>query len=271
VSTKSPHAMSRAGLELTINDPCVVFALSRESRPFCRDFQPHQHIAGAPCRARTCGPAWLPVVVMETGVGQVRTDRAISWLLGRPKVGDLPYQPKLVVSAGFCGALQDELRTGDVILATDIVDAVSGESWPTTWPGELPPGRWEPPLHHGRIVTVPTLAATAERKRALGNDWHASAVEMEAAALAGLCQQSRVPFGCVRVVLDEAATPLSPRLIALLSASRASPWRMAGALASAPQLLPELLSLAKRSSLAANELGKALGELLTLTLPWMQE
>ena len=111
---------------------------------------------------------------METGVGQARTERPLTWLLGSPKLGNLTYRPKFVVAAGFCGALQDDLRTGDVILATEVVAAATGECWPTTWPGELPPGRWEPPLHRGRFVTVPTLAATAEQKQKLGNQWHAS-------------------------------------------------------------------------------------------------
>src|SRR5438034_1222368 len=112
---------------------------------------------GAPCWARFWGPAWLSVLVLETGVGRARTERALDWLLGRPLLGNVAYRPKVVLSVGFCGGLRDGLRTGDVVLATEVVDE-SGGRWPTTWPGELPAGRWDPPLHRGRLLTAARLA-----------------------------------------------------------------------------------------------------------------
>jgi adenosylhomocysteine nucleosidase len=262
---------ARTGLDLLIDDACVVFALRREAGPFCRDFRPHQTFAGAPCWARFCGPAWLPILALATGVGQARTERALTWLLSRPNLGNIPYRPKLVLAAGFCGALQNGLQTGDIVLATEVLDQSTRAFWSTTWPATTPSGRWEPALHFGRLVTAPHLVAAPEQKRALGKDFNAVAVDMESAALARLCHQAQVPFGCVRVVLDDAATPLSPRLMALLSSARASPWRLALAAATSPALLPELRHLAQRSHLAATQLGKALGELLTLTLPWMHD
>jgi len=254
-----------------MDDVCVVFALRRESRAFCRAFRPRQHFTGAPCWARFCGPPRLSVLAVATGVGRDRTERALTWLLSRPKLENVPYRPKVVLGAGFCGALQDGLRTGDVILANEVVDAATGARWPTTWPGDRPDGVWQLlQLRRDRLLTVPHLAAAEEQKRVLGRDWGPAVVDMESATLARLCQQAEVPFGCLRAVLDEAATPLSPRLIALLSGAQASPWRLAAALASAPNLAPELWHLAKRSRLGADQLGKALGEVLTLTLSWTQ-
>src|SRR5215831_11620071 len=101
--------------QLTFADPCVVFALGREAAPFLREFRPQQRFRGSPCRARFCGPAWLTVLVLETGVG---------------------------------GALRSGLRVGDVVLATEVADA-DGNVWPATWPDPLPPGEWRPPLHRG--------------------------------------------------------------------------------------------------------------------------
>src|SRR5438552_8426931 len=197
--------------DLAFDDPCILFAMRREARPFLREFRPHQRFPGAPCWARFCGPAWLSVLVLETGVGRARTERALDWLLGRPLLGNVAYRPKMVLSAGFCGGLRDGLRTGDVVLATEVVDE-SGGRWPTTWPGELPAGGWDPPLHRGRLLTAARLAGEPDVKRALGLEHDAPAVDMESAALARRCAAAEVPFGCVRVVLDEAATPLSPRL-----------------------------------------------------------
>jgi adenosylhomocysteine nucleosidase len=256
-----------AGQDLSIDDPCVVFAMRRESRPFCRDFRPHLTFRGAPRWAKFCGPAWLRVLAVESGVGSARTEQAAAWLLSGPKVGNLLYRPKMVLAAGFCGALEGSLRTGDLVLATEVIDAASGARWPTTWPGQLPPGPWQPPLHRGPLVTVPRLAATPEQKQSLAATWGALAVDMESAALARLCQQAAVPFGCLRVVVDEANAPLSPRLVTLFSSARVSPFRLAAALISNPSLVKALRHLAKSSAHAADQLAKALGEVLTLSLP----
>ena len=262
---------SRSGLEIRLDDACIVFALRQERRPFCREFPPQQRFPGAPCWAKFCGPAWLPVLAVETGVGPAASEQSLAWLLNKPQFNQVPYRPKLVLAAGFCGALQEGLRTGDLVLATEVADAASGAIWQTTWPAELPGGTWDPPLRRGPVVTAPQLAATAEKKQALGRDFDALAVDMESATIAPLCHQAGVPFGCLRVVLDELETPLSPRLVSLLSAGRVSPWRLSAGVLAQPWLVAELWGLAKRSRFAGRQLGRALGELLTLTLPWLKD
>ena len=114
--------------ELSFDDPCVLFALRRESQGFLRDFHPQQHFPGAPCRARFCGPEWLSVLVLETGVGPRAALPALEWLLDGPVLGKVPYRPRVVISAGFAGALREDLRVGDVILATEVVDVDGGKS-----------------------------------------------------------------------------------------------------------------------------------------------
>src|SRR5262249_55544315 len=107
---------------ITFTDPCLLFALGRESAPFLREFRPQQRFPGAPCRARFCGPSWLTVLVAETGIGATRTQNALDWLLAGPLLENVPYRPRLVLSAGFSGALQEAYQIGDLILATEVVD-----------------------------------------------------------------------------------------------------------------------------------------------------
>jgi adenosylhomocysteine nucleosidase len=252
---------------LRLDDPCVLFALRRERGPFCREFRPQQAFAGAPCWASFCGPAWLTVLVVETGVGPASVARVLDWLLSRPKLAGVPYEPKLIVFAGFAGALTDQLHVGDILLADAIADE-QGQSWRPTWPSELPAGEWKPPLHRGRLLTMDRLIATVEEKRRLGAQHQACAVDMESVLFAERCTKAEVPFACVRAISDEAATPLSPELTGLLSGGAASPWRVVRALARHPNMLPELMRLARDTKRASRQLGLALGELLTLTLPW---
>ncbi len=252
--------------DLAFDDPCVAFALHRESQPFLQEFRPNQRFPGAPCRAHFCGPAWLPVLVLETGVGLRRAEKALSWVLGRPGMGNVPYRPKVILSAGFSGALADERKVGDVIVATEVVD-FQGNHWPAPWPGTLPPGEWRPPLHRGRILTSPSLASP-EDKSVWGKQYEALAVDMESAAIAQACAKQGVPFGCVRVISDDVSTPLSPRLISLLSGGQVSTVCVLAALLRAPNLAGEMWRLSRQTRYAAEQLGKALGELLTLTLDW---
>ncbi len=256
--------------ELAFDDPCVLFALARESGPFRREFRPQQTFPGAPCRARFCGPAWLSVLVVETGMGTAHTERALDWLLGRPLLGNVAYRPKVVVSAGFAGALRKPLLVGDVLLATEVAD-MEGNVWPATWPAELPEGPWDPPLRRGRLLTVARAVAEPQAKRELGERHGAAAVDMETAVVARACSRAGVPFGCVRAISDDADTRLSPRLAALLAGGSVSPLRVLGQVVRAPALAGELWRLARQTRYAARQLGKALGELLTLTLSWGKE
>ncbi|MBL8799675.1 MAG: hypothetical protein JNM56_37680 [Planctomycetia bacterium] len=255
---------------LQFDDPCILFPLHREAAPFLREFRPQERAPGAPVRARFCGPAWLTVLVLETGIGAARTETALTWVLGQPEFGKVPYRPKLVLSAGFAGGLQEQLQVGDVLLADEVVDLV-GNRWPTTWPGELPTTEWRPPIQRGRFLSVPQLVGDPSEKRRLGEKYQAAALDMESAHVARMCSKQGIPFGCVRVVSDALATPLSPRLVSLLAGGRVSWLALAGLLLRAPGSLGELWRLAKDTRFAAGQLGTALGELLTLTLPGGKE
>jgi adenosylhomocysteine nucleosidase len=251
---------------LLFDDPCVVFALRRESAPFLRLFPVQQRFPGAPCRARFCGPSWLTVLVLETGVGPEAVRPALDWLLNAPLLDNVPYRPKLVVSAGFCGALKPDYRVGDVVLADEVVS--EDKSWPVPWPGELAEGEWHPTLHRDRLLCLPRLVGEVADKRALAQRHGAGAVDMESAAVAQACRRADVTFGCVRAVSDDCQTPLSPKLAACLSGGRVAPLRLLAATAASPGLVPQMWRLARQTRHAAGQLALALGELLTLTLPW---
>ena len=123
-------------------------------------------------------------------------------------------------------------------------------------------------LNKCRLLTMDHLIACPEQKQRLGEQHHTSAVDMESAFFAERCTKAGLPFACVRAISDEMTTSLSPNLASLLSGGAASPWRVVQALARRPSMLPELMRLARDTRRASEQLGLALGELLTLTLPW---
>ena len=215
-------------MDFRIDDPCVLFALSRESQGFRREFPPTHAFTGAPRRARFCGPSWLPVLVMETGIGPQHTLRALDWLCAKPTLDQVPYKPKLLLFAGFAGSLVESLHVGDLVLAiTDVVDLdgsrlvhnLAGANC-TAWyvaASATPRG----PFCH-----LPIWSAIPKAKRRLGQTHGALAVDMESAAFARICSERGIPFGCLRAISDDVETPLSPRLVDLLAEGQVSVGRV---------------------------------------------
>jgi nucleoside phosphorylase len=208
--------------------------------------------------------------VLETGIGATCAEAAVQWLLKQPSLGNVPYRPRAILCAGFAGALDSTRSVGDIVLATDVVDDDSN-CWRTTWPEELPAGEWRPALHRARLHTAQRLIGDSKQKASLGQRHSAMAVDMESAVVARLCSQGDVPFGCIRAISDDSRTSLAPQLVSLLSGARVSPLRLACAILRSPGLAIELSRLARQTRYAAEQLAKALGELLTLTLPWGRE
>jgi adenosylhomocysteine nucleosidase len=256
--------------DIGFTDPCIIFTLGRESQAFRREFPPTQRFFRAPCWARFCGPSWLSILVLETGIGAARTERALGWLLNNPRLGVVPYRPQLVISAGFAGALHPDRRIGDIVFANEIVNS-HGNSWPTTWPVQLPQGEWQPPLHRGRLLTTDGIVATTAEKLSLGEKHGAVAVDMESAIVARACSERGIPFASVRAVSDELNTPLSPSLVGVLRNGRVDVLSLIGSLMFRPALIREMWRLARHTTFAGSQLGKALGELLTLTTPYGDE
>jgi adenosylhomocysteine nucleosidase len=244
----------------TISPTAVLFALGREARPFLRNFPVREDLNATPCKISFCEAA-TRLLVMETGVGQERMQRALDWLLGQPLVGSVPYLPKLVVSAGFSGALHEDLHVGDIIVATEVIGPDS-ECHRASWPGE--PAAQTSPFRRGRLLTVDRLVADPAEKRALALRHDALAVDMETATVASRCSRIGVPFACVRAISDDAHAPLSPDLDHIIVNGRLSLARLTARLLRRPALTAELWRLARDTRLAAERLGEALRELLTV-------
>lgn len=197
-------------------------------------------------------------------------ERAVAWLLSEPRLDNLPYRPKLLLSAGFAGGLTVKLKAGDLVLATEVAEP-NGAVHTTTWPGELPPGEWRPPLYRGRLLSGSELLTSPEQKRTASVNHAAQAVDTESAPLARLAGKMGIPWGCLRGISDDAATPLSPELANLLVGGRVSYPRLALLLLRNPGIYRELRQLARTTDQTAQHLATALGELLTLTLAWANE
>ena len=230
--------------DVAITDPCVVFALRRESMRFRRDYPFQGHFPGASCRAQFRGPPTQTVLMLETCLGAAAMESALRWCLDSPRFGGVPYRPRFLLSAGFSGALRPEQKVGDLILATEVMDQ-SGNCWPAVHPPALA-------CSHGRLLTAAELVGDPREKQRLGQETGAVAVDMESAVVARLCHEHGIPFACLRVISDDWRTPLSSQLLALLRRGRVSPLRLAWQVARHPALIAELRRLALQTRRAAD-------------------
>jgi adenosylhomocysteine nucleosidase len=131
-----------------------------------------------------------------------------------------------MISTGFCGALDESLRVGDIVTGCG-------------------------------ILSMDRVVVTAEEKRALRAKTGAAAVEMESAAVAAKAEQWGVPFRCIRVVSDAATEDLPLDFNLYRDAEgRFSRARITlAALARPFSRVPALLRLEHNTKIAARSLG----------------
>jgi nucleoside phosphorylase len=239
-------------VDIAITDPCVVFALRRESMYFRRRFPFQQRFPGAPCLAHFRGSPPHTVLMLETGVGAGAMETALRWCLGSPRFGELPYRPRCVLSVGFSGALRPAQRVGDLILASEIVDE-AGNGWSIS-DSDVTPNMATTEVIAGRLLTVSELVSDPHDKARLGERYDALAVDMETAVLARICAERGIPLVCLRVISDDLQTRLSPQLVGLLRRGRVSPMQLLGAVLCHPNLIGELYHLAGQTRGAAKQL-----------------
>jgi len=98
------------------------------------------------------------------------------------------YHPTLVQSVGFAGALDANMRVGDVFSPAIVFDARDGSRIAVAG-GE------------GTLVTFMTVASAGQKLK-LAQAYSAQAVDMEAAAVAAAAHAHGIPFTATKVISD---------------------------------------------------------------------
>ena len=173
----------------------------------------HREISGVPF---TCGRLLgTDVVIACAGVGKVNAAVCAQTMA-------LIYEPELIINSGVSGALSPELRVGDVVIGTDVVQ----HDVDTTALGDEPGfvstvDRLSFPLDNfastaiaaaaeelgiravrGRIASGDQFVASTERKEEIVRLFSAVTCEMEAGAIAHVCFLNRVPCAVIRCISD---------------------------------------------------------------------
>lgn len=158
--------------------------------------------------------------------------------------------PKLVLTCGFAGGLDCELRLGDVVFDAD-------DAFPLT--AALLAAGARPANFHCSDHVATTPAEKSQLRATSGAD----AVEMESSVIRALCRKHGIPSATVRVISDTADESLPLDFNALMTADyRMHFGRLAWQLVRQPGKIPELMRFQKRVNFAAQRLAETLVQVL---------
>lgn len=157
------------------------------------------------------------------------------------------YHPAVLVSAGFAGALKNELRVADLFLPSEVVDVESSRRFPT--------GKGE-----GILATSSTILSKAQKAQLATTG--ATAVDMEAAAVADIAQHRGVEFLAIKAISDEMDFDL-PEMDGFVNAGgKFLAAQFITHVALRPRMWPVVRKLAANTARAADALSHALDTLL---------
>lgn len=234
------HSGFRA-TDMSTSRIAIVAALEREVRPLIKDWsstaRPHEGTSFKFFEHES----W---VVVCGGIGENAARRATEAVIAL-------YHPLQVMSAGFAGALDSKLRTGDIFVPARVLDARDCSTVEALAGG------------NGILVSASYIAGRKEKAK-LADNFGAHAVDMEAAAVARGAQARGVPFSAVKAISDEAdfEIPAMNRFVVSDGAMQGQ-FRTGKFVAFAlvyPWMWPSLIALARNSSKASKALCAWLAE-----------
>jgi len=164
----------------------IVAALEREVRPFVKNWRiiKREHEG----RRLTFFERDHTVVVCG-GIGADAARRATEAIFSF-------YNPALILSVGFAGALDPTLKVGNIFQPRFVIDAKDGS-------------RVETRAGTGTLLTISGIAGDEQKAKYL-TDYGAAAIDMEATAVARAAQLHSMPFMAVKTISDEYNFDLPP-------------------------------------------------------------
>jgi adenosylhomocysteine nucleosidase len=222
----------------------VTFALPAESSVFVRRLRDRTGIDRNGVRIVRGKMADQLIEVLHTGVGEkVCRERIEKFLKDQ--------QFDLMISAGFAGALNDELQVGDLLLAKNFstIDMNQrGLSFSSL------------PIHMADLLTVPAPIDSSDERNRIARASGAAAVDMETEFIARACAEHGVPLLSLRVITDTPRKPFPAptKVLFDIERQRTRLLTLATFFLAHPNRAPRMLQFAKSIAHARKILASAL-------------
>jgi len=187
------------------------------------------------------------IEVLHTGVGEkVCRERVEKFLQNQ--------QFEFLISAGFAGALNDQLHPGDLLLARNFstVDLTERQSFSSL------------PIHQADLLTLPALIDSSKERNEIARSTGAAAVDMETEFIARACAERGIPLLALRVITDTPREPFPapPKVLFDIERQRTHLPKLARFLLAHPNKIPRLIEFARRIARARKILANALVEIV---------
>jgi adenosylhomocysteine nucleosidase len=224
----------------------ICFALKEEAAPF-----------------RKIAAGKTGITILLTGIGRQNAEKSLRGFLNSrrsrgnetqiKKESETPhvvsYEPDLVLTCGFAGGLNPDLKLGDVVFET------SDE----TLRAKLLAASAKP----AKFFCADRIAITAAEKKKLRTETGADAIEMESAAIHAVCREHGIPCATVRVISDTASEDLPLDFNALSKPDKNLDYgKLFLAIAKSPGKIGALMQLQKKTKFAAEQLAAVLNKII---------
>lgn len=145
-------------------------------------------------------------ILVVSGMGVARAEAATRWLLHT-------YHPDCLISFGIAGAVQADLRIGDVVLAARNSRLEGGALTPLLPLAEPSNEAWETVVHKLELEQIQAMRGSAITTRgsqisACPPGWEHPILEMETAGILKAVEDSPVPLISLRSISDGPGDPI---------------------------------------------------------------
>jgi len=180
----------------------------------------------------------VAAIAVAKGIGAARAEQALA-------IAETYGTLDAIVSIGWAGGASCGVQPGEAYEISEVIDPIGSERYTTPVKSPI------------KLVTLDHVAGRDE-KRTIAENWHASLVDMEAAAVAKLAHSKQVPFFCWKAVTDIASENLPDFNQFLDNEKQLRIPQLAAYAVTHPRYLAPLLRMGKNGKNGAEALGYAL-------------
>ena len=222
----------------------VTFALPAESSEFVHSLSNKSRVDRNGVRTIRGKIEDRAIEVFHTGVGEKVCRQRLGKFLQDQQFDSL-------ISAGFAGALDNDLKIGDLLLA---------ENFSTVRPIETRASFSGLHIHIANLLTVPALIDSPEERNKLALKSGAVAADMETEFIARACAAWGIPLLSLRVISDTPhnGLPAPANVLFDIERQQTRMLKLATHLLAHPSRVPRLVHFARRIAHARKILADAL-------------
>jgi nucleoside phosphorylase len=231
----------------------ITFALPAESAEFLRSLSNKSRGDRNGIRTIRGKVDDRTIEVLHTGVGEKVCRQRVGKFLsatGRIRRGEQDQHFDYLISAGFAGALNDQLQPGDLLLAQNFSTVRPDENFSLS----------SLPIHVADLLTVAALIDSREERNKLALTSGAVAVDMETEFIARACAAHGVPLLSLRVISDtpKELFPAPTDVLFDIERQQTQILKLATHFFAHPHRIPRLVQFARRIARARKILADAL-------------